>query len=607
MQRHGPSPAIMLSAPIVFAIAGQPDRSIVYLVFGGFLLTLLAVGLVFRHFSKDSSDYFRAGGRATWWLAGGSVFMQGFSAWTFTGAAGAAYTAGWSVVLMFGMGSITAALLSLGPAGWFRNLRVVTQADAIRLRYGSGMEQFYAGLQAIMGPLFGGVQLYTLAIFISALLGFKVPVVIVVLGFVVLFYSALSGAWAVLAADFIQCLILLPAALLITGVCLYEIGGIGGLLERIDASGLTAAYAPLKSAVQVASLPGISAGYFTAGFFVAWLCYSMSHQISLVSAQKFFAVKDSREARRAAWFYFALYSVGMLIWFIPPMTARLLIPDQVAALPLKVPAEGAYAAISMHFLPAGLVGLIMVAMCAATMSTLDGGMTLLSGVITQNVYPAVCRRFGATPVEGRARLVFGRIVTLLCAFVSVSVGLILAAFGSGGAFKTLLDFLALVLTPIAVPMCLGLFLRRLPSWAAPTAIACGFGVSAAIRFGLPALGFTPWFYHEQIFAVVGTSTAVLLLSRFFFGWEAPEVAERETRFFELMKRPVDFASEIGADSTLRQLRIVGTFGLCIGCGILLLLFPASSAGHAGKILAVASGTLSISLAMFLRGGRKPSH
>jgi Na+/proline symporter len=201
------------------------DRSVVYIVLAGFLVLLIAVGLAFRHFSKDSSDYFRAGGRATWWLAGGSVFMQGFSAWTFTGAAGAAYTAGWSVVLMFAVGCITAIVLSMGPAAWFRNLRVVTQADAIRLRYGTGMEQLYAVLQAFMGPLFGGVQLYTLAIFISALLGFDVPVIIVVLGLVVLFYSALSGAWAVLAADFIQCLILLPSALLVAVVCLVEVGG----------------------------------------------------------------------------------------------------------------------------------------------------------------------------------------------------------------------------------------------------------------------------------------------------------------------------------------------------------------------------------------------
>ena len=47
----------------------------------------MGVGVVFRRFSNNTSDYFRAGGKATWWLLGGSMFMQSFSAWTFTGAA----------------------------------------------------------------------------------------------------------------------------------------------------------------------------------------------------------------------------------------------------------------------------------------------------------------------------------------------------------------------------------------------------------------------------------------------------------------------------------------------------------------------------------------
>lgn len=77
------------------ALVAASDRVTMLVVVGCFLLMLLGMGWVFRHFSRDTSDYFRAGGRATWWILGGSLFMQGFSAWTFTGAAGAAFAAGW--------------------------------------------------------------------------------------------------------------------------------------------------------------------------------------------------------------------------------------------------------------------------------------------------------------------------------------------------------------------------------------------------------------------------------------------------------------------------------------------------------------------------------
>ena len=94
-----PSPPC--GAPVI-AILAIEDKATIFSIVAGYLLMLMLVGLAFRRFSKNTSDYFRAGGKATWWLLGGSMFMQSFSAWTFTGAAGAAFQAGWSLsVMMF--------------------------------------------------------------------------------------------------------------------------------------------------------------------------------------------------------------------------------------------------------------------------------------------------------------------------------------------------------------------------------------------------------------------------------------------------------------------------------------------------------------------------
>jgi hypothetical protein len=79
--------------------------------------------------------------------------------------------------------------------------------------------------------------------------------------------------------------------------------------------------------------------------------------------------------------------------------------------------------------------------------------------------------------------------------------------------------------------------------------------------------------------------------------------ERETVFFSRRDRPVDFAAEIGEGNDGRQLRIVGLFGAAIGVAILLLLIPASSAGHAAEITAVALSTLAVS-GLMIWSGRK---
>jgi len=595
-----PSPDPMFR-PLCIALA-IPDKATIFAVIAGYLVMLMVLGLVFRRFSRDTSDYFRAGGMATWWLMGGSVFMQAFSAWTFTGAAGAAFEAGWSLPLMFVSNALGFLSIAVISGGWFRQLRCVTAADLVRLRYGPGMEQFIAGLGMVTGPIFGGVQLYGLAIFVSLLLGVNLYGTIVVLGFVVLFYAGISGAWAVMAADFIKALVLMPITVLLAGLCLQELGGPSGLLAAIDHAGLAANYAPVKTPAVLAGLPGINPGWFTWTFFLAWYANNILNANSLTNAGRYLSAKDGREARRAALLACGLFFLGLVIWFVPPMTARILLADDVRAMPLPKPAEGAYAAVALHFLPAGLVGLVLVGMCASTMSALDVGLNSLAGNITQNIYPALCRVRGLTPWEGRARLVFARAVTFGCAVGVVGCALAMARYSQGGIFKLLVDVLGTILPPMTVPMVLGLFVRRVPAGAPFISMGAGLAVSLAIFVAPRLTGLEPWTFQAQVGMVVAVTAAVYLLVR---ALRRPDGAalEREREFFDRRDRPVDFAREVGEGNDARQLKIVGAFGAVLGLGILLLLLPASSAGHAGKIGTVAAITLGISGLMVWLGCR----
>ena len=559
------------------------------------------MGIVFRHFSKDTSDYFRAGGKAAWWLIGGSVFMQGFSAWVFTGAAGAAFRVGWSLPLMVAatvVGFITIALFT-GP--WFRQMRCVTACDLVRLRFGASMEQFVAYLGLVTAPLYGGVQIFGLAIFTSILLGLNIYYTIVVLGLVVVFYAAISGAWAVMAADFIKALVLVPITVLLAAVCLWKIGGFGGLLSAIDHAGLTAAFAPIKTPAVLATIEGIDPTKFTVAFYLAWYANVVLLANSFTNGGRYLGVKDGRSARWAAMLGGALFLFGLLIWFIPPITARLLIADQIMTMPLANPAEGAYAGIAIHFLPPGLVGLVLVGMCAATMSALDVSLNAAAGNITQNIYPAACRKLKITPWEGRARLILAKLVTLFCASCVIGCALAMAKLGKKGVFDVLMSVMGTIAAPISVPMVLGLFIRRVP----PAAVFRHWRRFRSFVFdlsGFTALGTTPWLFQSQVGVVMAVCLAVFLVVR---ALQPPdEVAlAREQEFFSRRNRPVNFAAEIGVGNDGRQLLIVGAFGAVLGLGVLLLLLPTSSAGHTGKILAVAASTIALGSLMIYLGRR----
>lgn len=600
-------PIASLDLRSTLALLHIADRHVITFVAIGFLLSLVAIGVVFRRFSANSRDYFCANGQAKWWLVGGSFFMQSFSAWTFTGAAGMAFTAGWSVMLMYGAGVLAALIAAYSTAPWFRRMRVTTPADGIRLRFGPGMEQFYAYLQLAAGLLFSSTQLLALAIFTSALLGFPVWTVILALGIVVLFYTVLSGAWAVLAADFVQAMVLVPVTMLLTFVCLRELGGFDGLLQAIQQAGLQSDFTPIKSLEQVAAMPGVSAGYFTLGFFLAWYLNTAVQTNSFIMCPKYLTVKDDREARKAALLAAALALVAMLFFFIPPMAARLLIPDEIAAMTLTRPAEGAYAGIAIHLLPTGLVGLVLVAMCAATMSSLDGGLTGLAAIITQNAYPALCRRLGFAPLIGRSLLRLGRVVNLLCAAVVIAVAILLShAGGSGGVFGLVLDIVAILLAPVAVPLCLGLFIRGVQRWTPFLSIIAGLVAALAAAFLPSLLGSEPWLYHTRIFTVAATGALAFFLGRAMGGPPDAATVAQEAAFFALRDRPIDFAQEVGTDNDALQLRIMGVFACLLAAAFLILLLPATSTGHAAKFITLAILSSVVGVSMLLRSRSRPA-
>src|SRR5215472_7428299 len=72
-----------------------------YAVIVCYILLMIGVGFYAIRFNRTASEYFRGGSRIPWLVAGLSAFMSGFSAWTFTGAAGVAYKSGIAVIGLY--------------------------------------------------------------------------------------------------------------------------------------------------------------------------------------------------------------------------------------------------------------------------------------------------------------------------------------------------------------------------------------------------------------------------------------------------------------------------------------------------------------------------
>lgn len=72
-----------------------------YVVIALYALLMVRVGFYVLRFNRGAAEYFRGGNRIPWLVAGLSCFMAGFSAWTFTGAAGVAYRSGIAAIGLY--------------------------------------------------------------------------------------------------------------------------------------------------------------------------------------------------------------------------------------------------------------------------------------------------------------------------------------------------------------------------------------------------------------------------------------------------------------------------------------------------------------------------
>ena len=575
--------------------------NIEYLVIIGYLILIAVVGIVFKKFSSDTDDYFKSGSKGSWWLVGSSAFMSAFSAWTFTGAAGVAFESGFSVMIIF-LGNAFGFFLNflfLGP--WLRQMRVTTFPEAISKRFGEKTRMFYALYEVPVRILYSAMALYGLGIFCSAVFGYNIYHVILVCGIVVLFYSATGGRWAVMATDFLQGLILIPLTIIIAWLCVSQFGGLGPMFREIEAQGLSEEFSMINSGV-------LFGGAYTWGWASAMVTKGFLVFNSMYAGPRYFSVKDGREARKAAILASALFLIGGLIWFLPPITARLLFAEDVMALGISKPAEAAYAIASIKLLPVGLIGLIVVAILTATMSTMDTGLNTNVAILVKDIYPKLLRHFKWKPKSESELLRYGRLYTWLMGVFILLLALYLAQQKGKGIFEIMLDVGALLMSPIQIPLMWGLFIRRTPSWAALLSIGCAFTVSlmAFLNVPLSTFGFSTeatWTFQAKFFGVLAAGSFGFLISIPFAPPKGSEHRNMVDQFITTMKTPIDFDAEIGQGNDLAQLRVIGWFGAAIAIFIaLMLIIPNPVDGRlAITVLALIIGGVS---ALMIKAGSK---
>ncbi len=533
-----------------------------YITIAAYVILVGSLGFIFKSFNKDSNDYFRSGARTTWWLLGTSLWISVVSASVFTGVAGAQFESGMAPMASnFGI-MVSLVLLATFLAGWFRQLRLITSVEVIRNRFGVVTEQVYAWKHVVLQPVYGGFQLFGLAIFVSAVFGLPMRGVIIGLAVTIALYTFSGGKWAVMATDFLQSLILIPVTILVSVLALRAVGGIGAFIEKAGEAGLWELTKP------AGAFPD---GKYTWAWVAAVFFMQIVAQLQLNWSARFFAAKDGREAKKASWLLLFLF-IFTFHGMIAPFVAKIMYAEQVyeVGAVLSKPVEAAYVTVCQELLPAGLIGLIIVAMFSATSSSMDSGINSNAAVLVRNVVPPILRRMKRNQLSGEGEMKLGKLISLLMIAYITAIALYLSSIEGRGVFELMLDFAAIVNFPLTLPTFLALIFRKAPRSSALMSALSGLVLPWLAFPVLQSLDIQTTF-QVRVLVIALSGTIGYFASYLFARFDDEKHREQIRDFYRTMHTPVDFEKEVGESNDDAQMLILGRLALLVGGMMLLLL------------------------------------
>lgn len=387
-------------------------------VLAAYVGVVVSLGLIAERRQARADDFFLGARQLPWALVGVSILATAFSATSLLGGPGEAFEHGllWMQLQLGDLLAITIVILVFVPA--LRGPSFTTAYQFLETRFDRRVRRLASGLFQLQVLLRAGVLVYGPALALSTLMGWPLVWTIPSIGLLATMYTSLGGITAVIWTDALQLAVVLAGL----GACIAQVavdlpGGLGEAWGHAAAAGRLEWVDLETSWRSVRSLPGAILGYGLLSLSVA----GTNQQ----TVQRFLSCRSVADAQRAAW---TGWSVGAGVTALTLFVGVLLFGYyQSPSFDLEsMPADQVFPHFVATRLAPGVAGLLVAAILAAAMSSLDSALNSLATAWTVDI-----REAGRTvdPSDPR-RVRSARIATMVFGAGATAAALWLAGTGS---------------------------------------------------------------------------------------------------------------------------------------------------------------------------------
>lgn len=436
-----------------------------------YVVFIIGLGFHFARRTKTTDDYFLAGRSLTWWLIGFSLFASNVSSSTLVGLSSAAFSSGVSVYNYEWMAAFVLIVFLVFFLPFYLKTRVYTMPEFLERRFDARSRYYFSALLVLMNIVIDtAAALYAGALVVQIMYP-DIPLwqSVMVLGILAGAYTIAGGLKAVVYTDAVQAVLLLVGALLVAVLSFNAIGGSWStVVANIPADDLSIVR---PTSDPVLPWPGLVTGVFLLGFYF-WATNQFMVQRAL-------GAKNLDHGRWGALFAGLLKLPVIFIMVLPGIFGRLLYPaaDYPA---LAQNSDLIFPTLMFDLLPVGLRGLIIAALIAAIMSSVDSTLNSASTLVTMDFIKKL-----RPDVPNHRLVVAGRIVTFV--FMTLAILWAPQILEFPNIWTYLQQMLAYLAPPIVACFFAGVFWKRANSHGAFAALLVGHG-AAAVFFALALSG-----------------------------------------------------------------------------------------------------------------------